>query len=1274
MPTARPQQSSTASPLAIAIIGGVLAVAATIVAGPAGPLIAAATAAIAGACATPPELTGKRDTSNRPTPANDAEQAKLTSYGVWHALIIPVLALGGKGIIPTKRIRLTWIGAIGAALLTLGLPCALVDLPYLVNPIGAVFAFSLVAGIDHALRVNRHPADPCPGVSVKDVLDNATVKVWCALAAGSVIPAALSAWATLMPAWEQRSFYPLASTVTTTLGVTLIGGAVAADLAVRKPALLSWNQTVQARAAWEVRWASLKTDPAPRLVSHEQLSDTLHIDTFETTAIQGGSAAFIGNKPASQLVAVMGPGVRATPTEVPSLDPTSGQPVPGTIHPLRFKVIAYLDGQITDITAPDADPTQVQTALEFAMGAYCDAYNYRHPPFLSLDRISGEGDPSVWAVRWAPTPVSVSYAMMRSQASDAMAGTLNTPVITDHRAQVMFAGDLWNKKISYVEDTPQPMRDPRTPSWESVTRYFETVRDEAVWDSRWEQAMKLGMPTPRPDFHVYAEGYLAGGQRIEFLPFVTKQGVTPDDYYGLAPKLSTTLAAAPFCAVTSFPQGPASNGERHPQAVSVMWSSQQVPTSPRALTPKGPRASDAERWVLTDMIERAFVAAKLPRPQITQVRPLTKAGARESIWNATMRLLDGATLEAARLAQTKLASGLSVPWLRIAKGQRDGFIDIAMGALPASATLCSPRDEQLVTSLDWEQAWADAGIIGAGGLVPKLIASDRLPHNEEVQVLDFHLPSPVNVQRIRAGVEKLKSATGNLFLDVRPGEDGADYARILACPIDPMPTAAGYDFEVIDREADAGKGRIAFATGVDGQPVAWNPRTSAMLGVFGTQGGGKSVTMQSMVTGAIINDFDLVIIDPSKSAADFMFAADYSLAIATTITQACGALELAYREVTRRKRLNSEYEVGNYKDLPDDVRPRRMVIVIDEFTSLMEQEPVGKPSDDVEVENERQKVLAINHDRAKIGTFVGKIAREARSSGVSLILGTQKLTNKMLDNVPGGSDIKTQLARILVGKATPGERQSALRDPESAPSLGETIPPGRGIWEPSDSPSMIIQSWYDPGEQAFLTAELAERVSPLDVSEKWDMSRFEEKETGPSVREIDEDDIVVDLGEESFSLEQLGLDDEPRDAVESEAAVDLEVEPDAVEDPIEFEVADEDDSAPLSEADLDAFAIIEDVPASAQGPTDRADAEVAEPVIDTDEDMTPTGTARPDALNSDPDGRIPETAATPFVSFPATPTVIPIVPPDPRLQFEPPRRPRSRPKSRREAVHDWTDE
>jgi hypothetical protein len=1135
MPTARPRPQPSHTHIVVAVTGGILTVLATITAGPLGPIIACLTAAIAGACAKPPELTGKKNASNQPTPANEAELRKLTRYQVWHALTLPVLTLGYTSIAPTKKIRLSWLGAVGAALLAFSLPSPALPRPLAITIIGALSAFSLVLGVDHAWRTQRHPMDPCPGVTARDVLDRASTRLWAIIAVSAALPAALLTAASLTPEWQQGTPTPLLSSAAAALGAAVVGACAGADLAVRIDALTAWNQTIQARTKWDARWEIVKTDPAPVLISHQQLTDTIHVDTFEASAVQGGAVNFVGATAAAKITTVLDPGALAAPTYVENVDPSSGQPVPGTTHPLRFKIIQFLDGSLPDITAPDADPSHVEAALEYAMATFCDTYKYGHPTLLSATKVSTQDAPCVWAVRWATTDMSASYKSMRDQGSDAMSQTLNTPVITDASLSVMFSGDLWNESLEFVPDIPQPMRGQR-PRWKTVHRYFETLRDTQRWDFRWEQALKMNVPPPRPEFNTQAEGRLASGALIHYLAFITRQGIIPEDYYGLAPKLSTTLAAAPFCAITSFPLTDLQHGVRptdgirHPEAIAVMWSAQSVPTSPRNLSPSATRASDPEKWVLTDMVERAFVSSKLPRPQVSEVRPLTLPDARENIWHVTMRLYDGATLESVRLAQTKLASALSVPWLRISKGRREGFIDITMGAIPAKAEIGSQRDQELATSLDWEQAWVDANILGAGGLVPRLLSSGHLPHNDSVQVLDFELPSPVNIQRIRGGIEKLKSATGNLFLDVRQGDKGAGFARILASVTDPMPTMAGYDFTVIDAMAAEGKERIAFATGVEGEPVAWNPRTSAMLGVFGAQGGGKSVTMQSMATGAIINGFDLVIIDPSKSAADFMFAADYSLAIATTITQACGALGLAYREVTRRKRLNSEYGVGNYKDLPDDVRPHRMAIFIDEFTSLMGQEPVERPSDDVEVENERQKIIAVNHDRAKIGTYVGKIAREARSSGVSLILGTQKLTSKMLDNVPGGSDIKTQLARILLGKATPGERQSGLRDAESAPALGESIPPGRGIWEPSDSPAVIIQSWYDPGEQVFLRSQIQTRVAPLPADRRWDLTQFAEHEDGPSVREISENDLVVDLGEESFSLEELGLAPEQAEA------------------------------------------------------------------------------------------------------------------------------------------------
>jgi hypothetical protein len=167
--------------------------------------------------------------------------------------------------------------------------------------------------------------------------------------------------------------------------------------------------------------------------------------------------------------------------------------------------------------------------------------------------------------------------------------------------------------------------------------------------------------------------------------------------------------------------------------------------------------------------------------------------------------------------------------------------------------------------------------------------------------------------------------------------------------------------------------------------------------------------------------------------------------------------------------------------------------------------------------------------------FVGKIAREARSAGVHLALGTQKLTAKMLDQIPGGAgnDLKTNLARTLLGKAPYGDRASALRAPDDAPKLEGDIPKGRGLWEPLSSAAMVVQCWFAP--QSELREALVERVPALDPSLVLDLSQFapatREETTGPPPRrqapsrpaEVHVPD-VVDVDEIELSLDDLELD------------------------------------------------------------------------------------------------------------------------------------------------------
>src|SRR6476620_1674497 len=160
------------------------------------------------------------------------------------------------------------------------------------------------------------------------------------------------------------------------------------------------------------------------------------------------------------------------------------------------------------------------------------------------------------------------------------------------------------------------------------------------------------------------------------------------------------------------------------------------------------------------------------------------------------------------------------------------------------------------------------------------------------------------------------------------------------------------------------------------------------------------------------------------------------------------------------------------------------MVLIDEFTSLVGRDPVPPRTGDDELDAERELIEAANHARIEIGVFAGKIAREARSAGVTLTLGTQKLSAKMLDTIPGAGDLKVNLSRVLLGKTSWGDRASALRSPDDAPDLDDTI--GRGLFETTARPSQVIQCWY--ATQAEFRANLEARVSALPPAEMLDVA------------------------------------------------------------------------------------------------------------------------------------------------------------------------------------------
>jgi hypothetical protein len=202
-----------------------------------------------------------------------------------------------------------------------------------------------------------------------------------------------------------------------------------------------------------------------------------------------------------------------------------------------------------------------------------------------------------------------------------------------------------------------------------------------------------------------------------------------------------------------------------------------------------------------------------------------------------------------------------------------------------------------------------------------------------------------------------------------------------------------------------------------------------------------------------------------------------------------------------------------------------------------------------------------------VGSNTGKISREARSAGVTLILATQKLVQADLDEMPGGKTLKVNLSRLIAGRSTMGDRMSALKAPMEAPPMGDEIPPGRAIYESNASPEPeLIQCFWEPGNQEQLAEYVAEVRTPYTESEKLDLEAHRRPDPNaardqmmnvafgePVVQEIDLGVVDLDLGG--------GWDDD-------DDLVIGELETDDASDPVESVVNTVDDEDEEDEAEL----------------------------------------------------------------------------------------------------------
>lgn len=1132
------QQSSQAP---FILIGGLVVAGGAFYTGWPGMVAIWAALVITGWAEPPVVLTGPKDSTGYATPANQGEERTLKSYAMWREMKWRLL-VPNQDWAPGWPVLGSWIAGVVAAAAAFCIPTIHADL----RAANALAAFLIVA-VSMGCRRRTLADDICPGARVDSLVELVKSKpVVVAAAAVSGVIAGVAA-SLFIPTWKSSSAGPMVTARvdpdqgfsalvdygTRTPALAAVSLAVLAVLGVlavpwTSLAIEHWRTVVAARGEWKPRWQALKFDPAPFLIDRVQVGEAT-VDTFMAPAGQGAMAFWpLGPK----LSPTIGAGSKIAVLDTPNED--NEGPVPGTRHPLRFEVVVWPMGGTPDFTDPSLDPDLVALGARCALAWACDGVGFMRPVLLGVEALHDpEEESGAWESKWA-WPDGPDMTIMR-ESLESVEGAFEAEVLIDHRRDSLFFGVL-------TDGAPTSWAVPSETPWPQI---FAELALEDVWTNRWVQVLKMGMQAPRIEHVTTKTAKLANGAAVHRQAFMTRIGIDPRDFANQSTekKLATALTAAHFVSVTGWdPQGTDRQGERHPQALAVYWTDPQVavPGSPLSLQPPatdlkgGPGQSradaadvaEATSWMMAGMVNRAFDAARLSRPEVFATRALTRSDARRShIWEVSVRLHDGVTLSDVRGAVGRLKTSFGVPWLRIAPHEA-GCV-LFLGAAPGGAKLANPRrDAHRLTALDWEQAWLDAGVSGVGGILPELTSTERLPNNEQVEVLDFKLPTGVDVATVKNALSKLGASTNNAFVEVRPGPD-ASTVRLLACEVNPLPERVGFDFDAIDDS----KG-IPFATGVEGEPVVFDHTESPHVLLAGMTGAGKSVMAQAFIYGAIIRGFECYVVDPVKGGADFNFAKDRCRAFAGTPFEAAGLMKTVYEDVVRRKNLNAQHGVGSIDELPAGIRPPHVFVFIDEFTSLMGRSLVPK-SDDPAMQDEIEAIEAENQARTEIGVFAGKIAREARSAGVHLGLGTQKLTAKMLDSVPGGNDLKTNLARTLLGKASFGDRASALRAPDDAPRLEGEVPKGRGLWEPLSSTAMVVQTWFEP--QSRLRSELETRVPPVDPSALLDLSGFAFQPSGglgpidvpgrfEHVADSDDAADVVDVASFDVSLDDLVFD------------------------------------------------------------------------------------------------------------------------------------------------------
>lgn len=226
----------------------------------------------------------------------------------------------------------------------------------------------------------------------------------------------------------------------------------------------------------------------------------------------------------------------------------------------------------------------------------------------------------------------------------------------------------------------------------------------------------------------------------------------------------------------------------------------------------------------------------------------------------------------------------------------------------------------------------------------------------------------------------------------------------------------------------------------------------------------NTVTINAVIFGALARGMDLAIIDVPAKKVDFLWAKKFCAPGywgADSLEASVTTMGLIYDEGQRRAQMLEEHRVVKMTELPPSLRPREIVVVVDELTGLFMPEEVPKLSKDDPIRIEAEQ---INSNKARLKRYIKKTAAELRFVGIKLVLSTQ-VASASTGITP---DLRTNLAnKILLGaKPTDGNRKLALNDPMMVPNIPSNIQNDRkaargvGVFEFEGAVPGVFKSYY----------------------------------------------------------------------------------------------------------------------------------------------------------------------------------------------------------------------